>query len=337
MKVSFPRIYVLAVDKKGVVGDFGSWCGSEWTWKVPLRRRVFDWEQEQWLCFNYVIHSKVLCQRIRDELVWIFDPKGLFSVGSFRKEWDGEDVTEEGLNKFCWQGLVPPKVELFGWQLIKEKVMVKKKLSNYGMFPGMSVACVLCSVEEESVNHLFLHCSWAWKLWVTGMGWWRVIGCIPKTIAEWADSWVALSPSRSSRRAWTTLFFAIVWTIWDFRNNKIFKDKEASLFLASDTVLFRVAWWFKHHGKGSSDPITTLLRNISEFCKDSNMPKKSRFVRWIPPGKEALKFNVDGSSRGNPGAAGIGGVLQNNVWVGFVPFLISHWFSGCHLCRTDGD
>ncbi|KAK2655291.1 hypothetical protein Ddye_008343 [Dipteronia dyeriana] len=74
-----------------------------------------------------------------------------------------------------------------------------------------------------------------------------------------------------------------------------------------------MAWWFKHHSLGSIDLITTLLRNVGEFCKDSIKTKKCVFEEWISLGIEALKFNIDGSSRGNPGVAGVGGVLRNNL------------------------
>ena len=83
----------------------------------------------------------VLRQRIRDTLVWCLYPKGSFSVASFRKAWDVDEVRLDGLNKFCWQGIVPPKIELFVWQLIKEKLIVKKILSNFGCIPGLLVVC----------------------------------------------------------------------------------------------------------------------------------------------------------------------------------------------------
>ena len=34
-------------------------------------------------------------------------------------------------------------------------------------------------------------------------------------------------------------------------------------------------------------------------------------VRWVPPSEGAVKLNVDGSSRGNPGRAGCGGLLRD--------------------------
>lgn len=37
-----------------------------------------------------------------------------------------------------------------------------------------------------------------------------------------------------------------------------------------------------------------------------------RSVEWIAPEFGILKFNVDGSSRGNPGISGAGGVVRNH-------------------------
>ncbi|KAK3219657.1 hypothetical protein Dsin_013627 [Dipteronia sinensis] len=47
LQESFPCIYVLATLKEGVVADFGQWEGEEWKWSIPLRRKVFGWEQSQ--------------------------------------------------------------------------------------------------------------------------------------------------------------------------------------------------------------------------------------------------------------------------------------------------
>ena len=108
------------------------------------------------------------------------------------------------------------------------------------------------------------------------------------------------------------MFFAIVWTIWEFRNRKIFEDSVPILSLAVDLIRFCVAWWFKHYGSGSSDSITILSQNLEEFCRDPVKSKKNVVVHWVPPVLGVLKFNVDGSVRYQSGMAGIGGVLRDS-------------------------
>jgi len=48
----------------------------------------------------------------------------------------------------------------------------------------------------------------------------------------------------------------------------------------------------------------------------------SHQVRWYPPPEGCIKVNVDGSSFGNPGNAGFGGLLRNDIGV------LLHGFSG---------
>ena len=96
------------------------------------------------------------------------------------------------------------------------------------------------------------------------------------------------------------------------RNERVFKDVQISILQAMDIVKFRGGWWFKNFRKGSSDPITLILLNIAERCTDVKRFKFPNPKEWIPPVLETLKFNVDGSARGAPGHAGIGGVLRDS-------------------------
>ncbi|KAK3204439.1 hypothetical protein Dsin_018485 [Dipteronia sinensis] len=47
-------------------------------------------------------------------------------------------------------------------------------------------------------------------------------------------------------------------------------------------------------------------------ARNQNLSKRNTVEDWIPPNVNGLKFNVDGLARGNPGPAGIGGVLKDN-------------------------
>lgn len=52
-------------------------------------------------------------------------------------------------------------------------------------------------------------------------------------------------------------------------------------------------------------------------------PQSIREVKSIPPAENYIKLNVDGSSYGNPGRSGFGGIIRNSLgeWVsGFSGF-----------------
>lgn len=115
-----------------------------------------------------------------------------------------------------------------------------------------------------------------------------------------------------NERAWCFLLYATVWTIWQFRNLLVFEGKDPNLEQAADMVKFRIAWWFKHLNRGSKDSVAALYRNLDCLCMDYKRVKRKSIADWIPPMLDSLKFNVDGSSRGKPSPAGIGGVLRDS-------------------------
>ena len=55
-----------------------------------------------------------------------------------------------------------------------------------------------------------------------------------------------------------------------------------------------------------------MLLDIKESFLDSKPLRRMMSTSWIPPPGLALKFNVNESVRGNPGKAGIGGVLRDS-------------------------
>ncbi|KAK0574763.1 hypothetical protein LWI29_028697 [Acer saccharum] len=281
---AFPRIYVLSSKKTGSVDQFGVWQGQRWVWNVPLRRSLFDWEKDQWEAFMCRLDHFKPRRLFGDALGWSFCSNGIFTVSSFRRCL--EDSAMEAItvdSNFCWQGICPHKIEVFTWQLLSGRIMVSNVMNRFGFSPNMAVECPFCKSEEETIDHLFLHCIRASEIWV----------------------------SSRQGRAWNSLFFAIVWTIWESRNHLVFSNSDKGIVQAVDMIKFRVAWWFKHHGEGSSDPITVILQDIAGRCFDKIKKKAASTADWSPPSLGAFKFNVDGSARGNPGSAGIGGVLRD--------------------------
>ena len=91
----------------------------------------------------------------------------------------------------------------------------------------------------------------------------------------------------------------------------MFKDKEADLGWAIDSVRFRMASWFKYFGRGSDEDLTVLLLDISGRCTDRVAKMNSATIVWTPPIGDNLFFNVDSSALGCSGMVGMGGVLRN--------------------------
>ncbi|KAK3219977.1 hypothetical protein Dsin_013947 [Dipteronia sinensis] len=312
LKEAFPRCFALAEKKNGVVKDFGVWSGQKWAWGIPTRRPPFDWEKNQWQLFTTFLDCIQIRRQFPDTIAWSAKPNGIFSIGSFRRslEQPDEDVISAPL--FFWKGICPPKMEMFLWQLWRGKVLVRDVLYQSGMANLLSLDCPLCCLEKESIDHLFLHCTWSKRLWLDSMAWWGVVGCFNKTVKGWLDGWTGLCPAIKNERAWNSLFCSIAWTIWENRNHLVFEGKVPVVEQAVDLVKFLIVWWFKYLGKGIHDNVQSLLLNVKELCVETRKQKQKKIIDWIPPMTDTLKFNVDGSVRGKPGPAGIGGVLRNS-------------------------
>jgi hypothetical protein len=101
------------------------------------------------------------------------------------------------MSDFLWQGICPPKVEVFAWQLLKGRILVREVLLNFGVQQVGSAVCPMCGNGSESINHLFLHCIWSDMVWRICMGWYGVFSCTSPSIREWAICWNMLCPSVS--------------------------------------------------------------------------------------------------------------------------------------------
>jgi ribonuclease HI len=94
------------------------------------------------------------------------------------------------------------------------------------------------------------------------------------------------------------LFLICCWMIWKSRNEESFKN------------ISRALW-------NTLSQITTLLHSTKKAFGGSNKISTPRLVSWHPPPENVIKINVDGSSIGNPGPSGFGGLLRNTFggWI----------------------
>lgn len=58
--------------------------------------------------------------------------------------------------KHVWANLTLFRVEIFIWQLMHGKVVVKDKLAKKGMLQNNSILCMLRNVERETCCYLFI-------------------------------------------------------------------------------------------------------------------------------------------------------------------------------------
>ena len=96
-----------------------------------------------------------------------------FSVKSMYK---GVDVSPDFVfpHRIVWNPVVPPKIGVFAWEAAWGKVLTLDQLKRRGM--SFTNRCFMCEEEEETIDHLLIHCKFAKMLWdlflsIVGISW----------------------------------------------------------------------------------------------------------------------------------------------------------------------
>lgn len=110
------------------------------------------------------------------------------------------------------------------------------------------------------------------------------------------------------RKLWISLFFFVVWSMWHQRNTVIIEKEQIDL---NYLIKLRLGFWLKGWDKNcpfNPGEIITKLDCV-RLCKSIRPPRP--MISWCPPPANNLKWNVDGSSRGKQGEAGLERVLRD--------------------------
>ena len=96
-----------------------------------------------------------------DKRIWVGDMSGFFDCKSFFDLLiDSSDDTTFAPHNMIWKIGIPLKVRIFSWLAAWSKVntcdLLQSKRPNLAISPSW---CILCRSDNESVNHILLHCN----------------------------------------------------------------------------------------------------------------------------------------------------------------------------------
>ena len=102
----------------------------------------------------------------------------------------------------AWFKGMTPKVNIFFWILLQEKILTTDNLLKKGF--KIFNRCYLCENDVESITHLTLHCSFTKNIWDRVYGLLNIALVFPTTIQHFFNGWKP--PSNN----------ALVLILWDF-------------------------------------------------------------------------------------------------------------------------
>uniref|UniRef100_A0A2N9IBY2 Reverse transcriptase domain-containing protein n=1 Tax=Fagus sylvatica TaxID=28930 RepID=A0A2N9IBY2_FAGSY len=225
-----------------------------------------------------------------DSIVWD-DPRGQFLLKHAYQLALGNVNANISSNptSWIWKVKTNPRIRFFLWQCFHNSVPVRSTLARRGI--NIIACCPICFFPEESLVHLFRDCPCAAHFWKSVTAPDSTLNSFHLPFVDWIHiNCTSLVSHSSLNLPWQTLFAFSLWTLWLFRNQVIFHPAHRPPDLLHKSISLASEFFY--------------LSDVST----SPIPKKTIQFKWECPPSSWFKLNTDGSSLGNPGIAGGGGI-----------------------------
>ena len=218
-----------------------------------------------------------------DRLVWIVDPKGLFSVESALKTHQIPATIEPSntLWNCFWKLKMHDRLKIFLWRIGSNSLPTKLNIAK--RLRSGDTLCPCCNLEEESIIHLFFKCHAAKAFWYANS--WGihsdnlpVHSCsnIIKLLVDPPFPYTSvISTSKNSLQNQSTTIFALTLEcIWNHRNKIVHEPSHGNFLTLCKGLEHRV---FEHW----------------QMYEEPSQSRGNGTFHWIPPSYDAVKLNVD--------------------------------------------
>ncbi|RVW93513.1 putative ribonuclease H protein [Vitis vinifera] len=223
---SFPFLYAFASSKEAWVVEFWDPSGEEGVWSPRFSRPFNDWEVEEVERLLLTIRGRRLIPLLEDRMLWKETSNGIFSVKSLYNDLASRRV-DQFPNGMIWSPCVPTKVSFFAWEASWGKVLTLDQLKKRGRI--LANRCFLCCEEEESIDHILIHCTRARVLWELLFALFGVTWVLPFSVRDTLIGWRGFNLGKKRRKVWKAAPLCLFWAVWKERNRIAFDNEEFSI------------------------------------------------------------------------------------------------------------
>ncbi|CAN1217919.1 Putative ribonuclease H protein At1g65750 [Linum perenne] len=207
-------------------------------WEMPLRTVLRRGALGEYNAFRGVIQQQrgqVLSEG-PSMITWNLDREKGFSVKSFNNHLRAVKFPGMGFFPFdtIWRKEVPTKIQCFLWCCFHGRILTLDNLRIRGFtLPNW---CALCQKQEESIDHLFIHCSFVSGIWGKVSSRLSISGPLPGGVQDLIKGWKWLNCGTPFESMHKVLLHSLCWFVWLERNEVIFRDVRPS----SARVVYRL-------------------------------------------------------------------------------------------------
>lgn len=167
----------------------------------------------------------------QDQIRWNLEGSGQYSSRSaYALQFLGS--TTGMFQAMIWAIWAPAKLKMFAWLLHQNRLWCNDRLQRRG-WPN-SYFCQLCLRNLETSAHLFWSCPFTKTVWTSLSSWQHCQGlskaCLPNECSslEKVEAMVsATGPAHA--KGIKSLIMLVLWKIWQERNSRVFRKKEATV------------------------------------------------------------------------------------------------------------
>ena len=170
-----------------------------------------------------------------DKLTWKLNHSGVFDVRSYYNLLTNPAGSSSIPFpwKCIWSTNVPKRVSFFLWTVARGSTLTVDNLVLRHL-PLVNWCC-MCRCNEETMDHLLLHCKFAYALWSEVFFIFGIQCVMPKTVTSLLFGWWNW-PGKHSSNFWNMVPACLMWLIWREHNNCTFEDIVTSIDLLKPII-----------------------------------------------------------------------------------------------------
>ena len=126
---------------------------------------------------------------------------------------------------------------------------------------GMEFAnrCFMCEEEEETIDHLLIHCNFAKVLWdlflsIVGISW-----VFPHSVLNNLLAWQGASVGKKRKKIWLAAPLCLFWNIWRARNRLVFENEVPNAQRTKASFVTNLWSWANLHSDDYTHSVVDFL------------------------------------------------------------------------------
>ncbi|RVW69349.1 DNA-directed RNA polymerase V subunit 1 [Vitis vinifera] len=177
---NFPHLFAMASHRNATVEEMWDQNFGQGGCNIRFLRDFNDWEMDMIGNLLHVLRDYKPSME-EDSVCWKGGRNGKFRVKeAYRLVARPNDIVFP--SRCIWVNSVPTKVAFYAWEVTWGRVLTLDRLQKRGW--QLPNCCFLCGCEEETVNHILIHCIVVRVLWDIVLGLSGVQWVFPETVKE---------------------------------------------------------------------------------------------------------------------------------------------------------